>query len=407
MSATSTRTIPARFADSWASIHFDSLRAMAAFLVMFGHWRNILFVDYPQISSHRTLWSLPYLLAGVGHQAVIFFFVLSGYFIGGTVLRSLERNNWAWSGYLLRRFVRLWIVLVPALLLCLFWDKLGIHLGRAPMLYSGQSDNHIVSDVAQRLSPHIFLSNLFFLQTILTPTLGSDGPLWSLANEFWYYLLFPLGVIALWPRARWSHRLFCAVLFVAAAWFVRGGILLSFPIWLGGVLLFKMPAPSFSPRVAKFARIVATLIYLPIFFVIGKFHSLNGFTSDYVLGVITLAYLWILLSAREPYPQDTSFVLASREGARFSYTLYAAHLPFLIFAAAFLVGDSRWQPTPVKALIGLALTLGILLYAYCLAFLTEFRTDAVRIWLERILGLASAPPMLPSDPLHHTAKDVG
>lgn len=30
-----------------------------------------------------------------------------------------------------------------------------------------------------------------FLQTRFTPVFGSNGPLWSLFNEFWYYVLFP------------------------------------------------------------------------------------------------------------------------------------------------------------------------------------------------------------------------
>jgi peptidoglycan/LPS O-acetylase OafA/YrhL len=393
------RATSVRFVETWASVYFDSLRAVAAFLVMFGHWRNILFIDYPQIQAHRLAWILPYLVAGVGHQAVIFFFVLSGYFIGGTILRALERDRWQWSEYLVRRFVRLWIVLIPALLLCLFWDKLGIHLGHAPALYGGKGFNHIIAvDVSQHLSPRVFFGNLFFLQTILVPTLGTDGPLWSLANEFWYYLLFPLGVIALWPRARWVHRLACAVLFLAAAWFVRGVVLLSFPIWLGGVFLFKLPTPSFSENTAKALRIIATLIYLPIFLVIGRIH-LNAMAADYVLAALTLGYLWILLSAQNPHDPKAFTARISREGARFSYTLYAAHLPFLILGVSLLAGDSRWYPSPSKILLGLGLVALVVIYAYGLAYFTEFRTDGVRMRLERLLGLVATPSALPSDPV--------
>ncbi len=406
MSPPRTQATPVRFADSWASIHFDTLRGLAAVFVMLGHWRNIFFIDYPQLPGDRRWWALPYLLTSSGHQAVIFFFVLSGYFIGGTVLRSLERGQWQWGGYLLRRFVRLWIVLVPALLLCLLWDKLGIYLGHAPQLYSGHSVNHIVPDVTHRLSPEIFFSNLFFFQTILTPVLGSNGPLWSLANEFWYYLLFPLGVIALWPRTSKELRLICAVLFVAIAWFVRGGLLLGFPIWLAGVLLFKLPAPSFSPGMGRFIRLAATVVYLPIFFVTGRLH-LSPFAGDYLLGVFTLGYLWLLLSAREAYPANSHSPRLSRELARFSYTLYATHLPLLVFAASLLVGDSRWSPTPVRILSGAVVILVVLAYAYGLAYVTEFRTDAVRMGIERLMGKSAGPPMLSSDPMKDPPGHAG
>jgi hypothetical protein len=42
------------------------------------------------------------------------------------------------------------------------------------------------------LSGISFFGNIFFLQTISVPIYGSNFPLWSIANEFWYYLLFPL-----------------------------------------------------------------------------------------------------------------------------------------------------------------------------------------------------------------------
>jgi peptidoglycan/LPS O-acetylase OafA/YrhL len=50
--------------------------------------------------------------------------------------------------------------------------------------------------------------NAFFLQTIAGPTFGSNGPLWSLAYEWWYYVLFPLVLAALWPIVDFGWRFF-------------------------------------------------------------------------------------------------------------------------------------------------------------------------------------------------------
>ncbi len=399
MSPATTRRAPVRFVDSWASIHFDLLRGLAAFFVLFGHWRNLFFLDFPQLAAYRWLLAIPYVLSAAGHQSVVFFFVLSGYFIGGTVFRAIEHDQWDWRSYLMRRVVRLWNVLLPALLLCLLWDRLGIHLGRAPALYGGRVSNHVLLDVTQLLAPHIFFGNLFFLQGILTPVFGSDSALWSLANEFWYYILFPLGAVALWPRARWIHRLLCAVLFVATAWFIRGGILGAFPIWLAGAALFKLPSPSFNPRTAKYLRVAAALIYLTVFFSLSKIHSIPDLASDYLLTVVTFLFLWLLLSAKETFQPQLRGVHASRELARFSYTLYAAHIPLLVFAASLFIRDSRWYPTPVNLLKGVGILFAVLLYSYALAFLTEFRTDAIRQRLEHFLGMDTTAPALPSNPL--------
>jgi peptidoglycan/LPS O-acetylase OafA/YrhL len=399
MTPIGTQKSAIRFVDSKCSIYFDLLRGLAAFFVLFGHWRNIFFIDYPQLTAHRRLFALPYLVSGAGHQAVILFFVLSGYFIGGTVYRSIEGGRWDWRGYVLRRTVRLWIVLIPALMLCLLWDKLGIHLGHAPALYSGHVSNHVVVNVVSRLGLPVFLSNLFFLQTIFTPVFGSDGALWSLANEFWYYILFPLGVIALWPRARSTHRLICAVLFIPIACLVRGGILASFPIWLAGVVLFKLPPPSFPPQTAKNLRITASIVFLPVFFLMAKTSAIPSLLNDYLLATITLLYLWILLSAQEPFLPAAKTVRASREMARFSYTLYALHIPFLVFLASLLIGDLRWRPGPANLLAGLCVLLATLIYAYTLAFFTEFRTDAIRQRLQRLLRIEASLPALSSNPL--------
>jgi peptidoglycan/LPS O-acetylase OafA/YrhL len=84
--------------------------------------------------------------------------------------------------------------------------------------------------------------------------------------------------------------------------------------------------------------------------------------------------------------------------ARFSYTLYAAHLPVLTFAAASAVGDGHWQPTLKRAAFVSALCCLTLFYAYGTAWLTEFRTDALRRRIERALGLPAPRSPLPSDP---------
>src|SRR5580704_5843011 len=114
---TGTRSAKVDFADSWASVHFDLLRGIAAFLVLIGHWRNLFFIDFSEITQHRWWFAVPYTLSSVGHQSVVLFFVLSGYFISSSVIRALERNRFEWKAYLLRRGLRLWIVLLPALLL--------------------------------------------------------------------------------------------------------------------------------------------------------------------------------------------------------------------------------------------------------------------------------------------------
>jgi peptidoglycan/LPS O-acetylase OafA/YrhL len=372
------------FPQTNASVLLDLVRGVAALVVVLGHGRNFLFADYKELSYHPLWVSIPYLLTKGGHQSVIVFFVLSGYLISGSVFRMVKQGTWSWTTYLTQRAVRLWVVLLPALLLSTLWDRLGLALHLAPALYRSSAPNHMGTAVASQLSPPIFLQNLFFLQGLTAPTFGSDAPLWSLANEFWYYLLFPLGLFALARRTPPRIRIPSAILFLLAAWFSHA-VLAMFPLWLAGTLLAVLPTRSF-PRAA---RVLATLVYLPIFCFCAS-GILSVVAMDYVLALATLMFLWVLLSADSP-ASPTRAVRASRELARFSYTLYAVHFPFLLLLTALLVGETRWTPTPLNLLKACAICALVLAYAYAVASLTEFHTAQVRRWVEEKLGLVGEP----------------
>jgi len=372
------------FTSTSASVLLDLVRAIAALLVCFEHWRNLLFVDYGQIASHRSLFALLYVVTDAGHQAVVIFFVLSGYLISGSIFRMAQRGEWSWKLYLTHRLVRLWIVLVPALLLGALLDNIGLRLHLAPTLYGGQTDTHMLGDVGHALHSGIFFGNLFFLQTILVPTFGSNGPMWSLANEFWYYILFPCAFLALRKGTRVQWRFLDTLVLLVCAWFVGRTILLLFPLWLLGTVLAVVPAP----RCGSFVRALAVAFYFPLLFFLAKTHIVEGVPSDYILGAATFVFLWLLLGAKTPAPKNVGVHLA-QVGARFSYTLYLVHVPFLVLLTAAMAGDMRWQPDARHLFYGLGALLVAIGYAYVVASLTEFRTDMVRGWVEeRVLGKA-------------------
>src|SRR5580692_6870518 len=103
------------------------VRGLAAIAVLVSHWRNFFLLDWQGLPHHTPLLAVLYFVTGFGHEAVIIFFVLSGYLIGGHVVQACRRNRWSWKRYALDRLTRLGIVLVPALLLCLVLDSIGIH----------------------------------------------------------------------------------------------------------------------------------------------------------------------------------------------------------------------------------------------------------------------------------------
>jgi peptidoglycan/LPS O-acetylase OafA/YrhL len=386
----SERSSSVPFASTTASVLLDALRGVAAFLVLIEHWRNAFFVDFMNIHQLRGVMAPLYVLSGAGHQAVIVFFVLSGYLITGTVMRSIQRNTWSWARYFLHRLIRLWIVLIPALVMGLGWDLLGIYLGRSPGLYTGTVGNHMVQlPIASSLNATAFFGNLAFVQTILVPPLGTNGALWSLANEWWYYMLFPLAACVV---GRVYRNFVAAALSLAGfgllAFFVGKAILFLFPVWLLGSLVCLIPRPkrSWSGPALSCVGVLYALLFFSLSTLehrgdhIGLLHF-SSLASDTFLGIATAAFLWLLLSRSEPTKAGLP-VRFARESARFSYTLYVAHLPILMFCVSLLAGDARWIPMPTTIVPALAVLFFVIGYAWLIAYATEFRTEPVRRWLE-------------------------
>jgi peptidoglycan/LPS O-acetylase OafA/YrhL len=239
------------------------MRGAAALLVLVGHWRNLFFVSYQELGAHRWLFFAPYTLTAAGHQAVMIFFVLSGFLIGGTVCRAMTHRQWSWASYLTHRLVRLWIVLVPGLLLCLLWDTAfhwsidtsrSIDFSAAAMpLKLREMDSDTASS---------FFGTLFFLQDVVVPRFGSDGPLWSLASEFWYYILFPLGFLVVLPSNGLRTRIIAAIAFALLCVWLRNTVLPLFPVWLMGAAIVALP----RPRLSNSLRWIAIASYVPIIF---------------------------------------------------------------------------------------------------------------------------------------------
>src|SRR5438067_1861576 len=113
----------------------DATRAGAAALVVVSHVRDLLLQDFA--GQHGALFKAFYFVTGFGHAGVVVFFVLSGFWITKSVVRRADRPAF-WRDYLIDRLARLWLVLVPALLLGGLLDWYGAHLLGA-RLYEGHS----------------------------------------------------------------------------------------------------------------------------------------------------------------------------------------------------------------------------------------------------------------------------
>jgi peptidoglycan/LPS O-acetylase OafA/YrhL len=361
------------------SVHLDALRGFAAFSVLLNHLRDALFVDYAAIARHNPLTSAAYLVSGLGRQWVIVFFVLSGYLVGGSVLRSVGSGRWSWRAYLLARLSRLYVVLLPALLLGGALDWLGMHMPGTEAVYSGNSGMHALAiNVHSTLTWPILAANGLFLQTIklpgigpnAVPTFGSNGALWSLSYEFWYYLAFPLLVFLLARSQSSKMRVLSCLGLLAWGWFVGLNIILLGFTWLMGASIAFLPA---FPARRRWTRGLAIVLALALFAagLVGS-KLLGSLLSDLVLGLAVTAMIWVTLHcATAPLP--AFYVHMARRAAHSSYTLYLVHLPMVIFLKATL-HLPRAYPGWHVLLVAAGVLAAIVLYAQLVyeAFATGF-----------------------------------
>lgn len=356
----------------------DCFRAVAAFAVVLSHARDLVLRDY----AGPAIFAPFYAATGLGHSAVIVFFVLSGFWISRSVLGRLDQPQF-WFGYLIDRIARLAIVLIPALLLGGLIDWLGGHWLGLPV-YRGASGAHAMPpDFSERLAWPVLLGNLVFLQTIAVPTWGSNGPLWSLANEFWYYLWFPAIALTVVRR---KATLALATLAIAA---FNPVMLAGFGCWLTGTALLawrsRTRSGSERPNAVRYSlTALSALVCLAALLAAGRAES--GW-ADLGLAAAFALMLASLHASALVLPAWLAPVAAYGRNA--SYSLYLIHYPLLAFAAGLILPEGRLPPAAGAVALVAGLAIACTSLAWLFAFLTERHTDGLRNWL-RGLGLRQA-----------------
>lgn len=320
------------------------LRGSAAVLVMAGHLRALVFTTYAEnpeaVGSFAA--RVFYFSTSLGHLAVLAFFAMSGYLVGGKVLKDLERGGFRWGSYLCRRLTRLWIVILPVLVLTFYLDRIGISLtggaGYDGRYYAILNTGPTPATGGVVLDFATLLGNFAFLQTIAVPVFGSNGPIWSLANEFWYYVTFPVAAWVILSAAAPVKRLVGLLIFGLLFWWLPSGLLESGLIWLAGAA-----AAWSAGRLQHFAfwshnlvRVLAVSLLLTVFFAV-KVPGIK--LGDIGFGIAFAATLPAL--AWMPTP-GRAYCLLARWSSELSYTLYLTHFPFLFLISMLLIGPSHY-----------------------------------------------------------------
>jgi peptidoglycan/LPS O-acetylase OafA/YrhL len=396
-SGSGSARLPSRQRVGTASVRdnhsINALRALAALAVAIGHVRGIFFRDYAEVGvPHTVPIQALYGVTDLGHSAVIVFFVLSGFWVGGGVLASVDRGQFKFFDYAIKRLVRLWIVLLPALLLTASIDVAGQLLFPSSSVYQGTvlSQTILPLHLDDTLTLRALLGNIVFLQSLHVAPFGTNSPLWSLAYEFWYYVMFPCAIIALKRSFRPTLRMTCASGFLLGCVISGPEVIALSPVWLLGAAVayhqvsIRHLLGSLSPAMLAVGRLAASVVLAVVAIAVSAV-QVNARIAEGIVAAATACLLMLLVDDVRWRGAHALLLRTLSRYAHASYSLYAIHLPIIAICSAAFVGlaQDRWQPDSIHLAIGVAILSAIVLIARLFAGFTEFRTDRVRTALLR------------------------
>lgn len=367
------------------SAWLDLFRWVAAMLVVISHVGGPMLQalsETPPGQRHAFHYLYSF-VAGFAHSAVIIFFVMSGLFVGGGLCAEAHRRAPHAVNYFMKRIIRLSIVLIPAMALSYVLLLAGQKI--YPDVYALKQIN------AATLG--IFLCNAVYLQNVACVRFAGNDALWSLFNEWWYYVLFyPVAVAVI--RRDWSLRSsLCVAICVALGLllnlfqFSNAPLIPYMGIWLIGALLVYARPPRFlrSPLIAGLILVV----FLTAARIGMGADAMHGTTlPSFAVDVVTAALFAKLIVNLKHYKGLPAPPLVSlqRALAGFSFTLYCVHIPVVYFYTAVLMAliGAGYEMIPtgifdwVLVFGGIAATYVV---GFALSLVTERHTNAVRLWL--------------------------
>lgn len=345
----------------------DVFRGIAALIVAAYHTREITWVGIREFWKLYGLHASPAEILGYasfplvwGPIGVPIFFVLSGYCIHRSQALSRARNGkfrLSPANFLLRRFVRIYPVLVGALFLTLLCD--GASRNYFP-------NNYKLGDTGIGA----FVVNLLSLQGIAGYTYGSNAPLWTLSIEVQFYALYPL-LLTIMQRFGNVPTLLALVTINFASYFAlerHGYQLFSsyYLSWYLGALVAEGEAanllsePLASPRMRGACYGCGFVVFCAgcaLFF-------RNGYVAFQVWAIAFSVFLFAVL--KRPMDFRGSSARLFRWLGTFSFSLYVVHEPIVVLInSVFFNSVKRVSFVPTFATLLVAV---VCAYAFSFAF---------------------------------------
>ena len=309
------------------SLKLDALRFLAAISVVCAHASQLAYTGPHQGE-----------LIAFGRMGVVVFFLLSGFVIAYVC----DAKHRGWRDYLVARLARLHSVFLAALLLTAAADSLGRSM--APGVYAGTGAAPGLSNL---VGAPFFVS---FLHESFAGSLRwlSNGPLWSIAYEFWYYILFGCAYYL-----RGNTRIAALVFFSLVA---GPRVLVLLPLWLLGVGMYhlrgRLEALPKAMVAGSFLAGLTGILFLCQYSAWADLAPVREWGSLVIGRNYSAFFAWDLLLALPASLLLTGIIrpgilqvpVALNAGVRYlagsTFTIYCCHVPLLLLVRATGTYDS-------------------------------------------------------------------
>lgn len=360
------------------SLFLDLVRLIAAQIVLVAHLSEWLYWPFAKNNppSEGLMFYFGYLVYEpvlMGGFAVALFFVLSGFLISKSIYKLHHTTGFNLGDYILNRVARLLPTLLVAVLITLIvyflislFNLFGLPnytLQDSTVSFPRSSANIKTSTI---VVTSLFLNGMIGVPGINWGTMNNNGPLWSLAHEFWFYICAGLFVYGFLNKKKWP--------IIAAIGFILWQLIFSNFFWVTGFLVWILGAVS---ALGKCRRGVLPLLIigslLSIFFILKM--NYGSPLSLFDRGICGISALLILNTGLAIFSDLNITSSVIKTGASYSFTLYAIHWPCIVlFVGLFGPQLSSWSPL-FKTINYSLLFLGINLLAY---FISRWSEDTPR-----------------------------
>ena len=363
----------------------DMLRGVLAVYVLLGHFRWLLWSGHAAwMAAPHSPWLEPIVFASAslryGREAVMIFFVLSGFFIH---LRAAQDDSstiqtTTAASFYPRRAHRLGAPYAFALVVTIALDAIG--RSWFPELYHAATGDALVDGVFgragyqwQSVAPAVVV-----LPSSLGYDFGSNGPLWSLAYEVVYYALYPLWLTLRrrsLPLAYVAVPLACLLLAATRSSAFPITVLMYYPVWLTGAAL----AEVLTQRNAHVPRMAAVPVFLTGFLL----HVMISRSFPSALPAMLFGGAAVVICATMSAAAVSWLPVRVFEyfGVR-SYSIYIAHFPLVALMSAALFASPGGRPFHGWFAVGgavAAVTFGCLCFELCERHFVHHRVATAKL----------------------------